>query len=37
MERMDDAASSMDEGEERSHLKKRTEGGAERCQREGTL
>lgn len=30
--RMDEAASAMADGEERSHLKKRTEGGAGRCQ-----
>jgi hypothetical protein len=28
VERMDEAASAMAEGEERSHLKKRTDGGA---------
>jgi hypothetical protein len=33
VERMDEAASAMEEGEERSHLKKRTEAGAGGCQR----
>ena len=33
VERMEEAASAMAEGEERSHLKKRTEDGAGGCQR----